>query len=578
MAAMLALLVFFGLGFLILIGIATSLSSTQKTTISSNTVLFLDLSKTFSDRKTDKTIAQLTGGSDMSGTSLYELVRLINHAASDSAVRGIYIKCNDNANGFGASDEIRNALKQFKTSGKFIIAYGDMISQKAYYVANIADKVYGNPKGGLDWKGFASQMFFIKNTLKQLEVEPQIFYAGKFKSATEPLREEKMTEANRIQTSIWLNDLYKNLLLNTAEQRVNDTVMLKHCADSLLIQTTNEAVHYGLLDGAKYDDEVKTEIRSRLGVGKDDKINFVLPATYAEVINLNKYSKERIAVIYAEGDIVYGKGGTQGEVASDEFRQLLAKARTDKNVKAVVLRVNSPGGSALASEIIWRESELIKKEGKPFVVSMGDLAASGGYYISAAADSIFAQPNTLTGSIGVFTIVPNLQGFFKNKLGVTFDEVKTADHASYGTISKPLTELEKKILQRDIDTVYYDFKARVAEGRKKNMEEVEQIAQGRIWTGTMAQQVGLIDRLGGLQDAIDCAARMANLADYAIREYPEPKTLFDMLKSGYTKNIQTSAVKEELGSEGFQIFEQIKKIKQITGSIQARIPYDILVD
>lgn len=577
LAALVAMFVFFGLGFLILIGIVSSLASTEKVAIASKSVLYIDLSRSFTDRKTDKTIAQITGGSDMASTSLYELVRILQHAAKDSSVKGVYLKCNDNGNGFGTSEEIRNALLEFKKSNKFIIAYGDMISQKAYYVANVADKIYGNPKGGMDWKGFASQMFFIKNTLKQLEVEPQIFYAGKFKSATEPLREEKMTDANRLQTSIWLNDLYKNLLLHTAETRSADTGNLKKYADSLLVQTTSEAVRYGLLDGAKYDDEVKAEIRTRLGIDKDAKIEFVLPATYAEAVTLNKYAKDRVAVIYAEGDIVYGKG-EEGQVGSDDFRYLLSKARTDKDVKAVVLRVNSPGGSALASEIIWREAELIKQAGKPFVVSMGDLAASGGYYISAPADSIFAQPNTLTGSIGVFTIVPNLQGFFKNKLGVTFDEVKTTEHATYGNISKPLTDLEKRVLQRDIDTVYHDFKLRVSEGRKKDMAYVDSIAQGRVWTGSMALEVGLVDKIGGLQDAIKCAAGMAKLSEYSLKEFPEPKSLFDMLKSGYEKTLQTKAIKEELGKDGFALFQQIKKVKQMVGAVQARMPYDVMVD
>ena len=444
LAALLALVVFTLIGFLILFGIAGSIANSEKATIASKSVLLLDLSRSFNDKKSDNTIARLSGDRDIFSASLYDVIRLLQHAKKDSSVRGIYIKCNENANGFAASEELRNALLDFRQSKKFVIAYGDMISQKAYFVASAADRIYCNPKGIVEWKGFASQLFFMKNTLKKLEIEPQIFYDGKFKSATEPLREEKMTDANRLQTTVWLGDLYNRFLLSTAAARNTDTATLHRYANEYMIQTANDAVKYKLLDAVKYDDEVKDEIRKRLDIDKDDKIEFVQIGSYAEATNIKKYGSERIAVIYAEGDIVYGKGAN-GQVGSDEFRNLISKARTDKNVKAIVLRVNSPGGSALASEIIWRETMLTRKAGKPLVVSMGDVAASGGYYISCAADSIFAQPNTITGSIGVFGIVPNMQSFFKNKLGITFDQVKTAPNADIGSVTRPLTEGEKKL-------------------------------------------------------------------------------------------------------------------------------------
>ncbi|MBX3256897.1 MAG: signal peptide peptidase SppA [Chitinophagaceae bacterium] len=576
-AALLALFIFTALGFLILVGVAGMLASSEKTTVASKSVLYIDLSRGFSDRKSDNTFAQLTGDNSVASLPLYDVIRLLEHAASDSAIRGIYIKSNDNSNGFAASEELRNALLGFKKSSKFIIAYGDVISQKAYYVANVADEIYCNPKGSLDWKGFASQLFFVKNTLKELQIEPQIFYAGKFKSATEPLREEKMTDANRLQTNIWLGDLYRHFLLSVAETREIDTALLHDYANNLSIQTASDAVKYKLLDGVKYDDEVKAEIRTKLGIEKDAKINFVQLGSYAGAVTLNKYHKDKIAVLYAEGEIVYGKG-EEGQVGSDEFRSLFAKLRTDKNVKAVVLRINSPGGSALASEIIWREAELTRENGKPVVVSMGDVAASGGYYIASPADSIFAQPNTITGSIGVFGIIPNLQSFFKNKLGITFDEVKTADNASFGSIARPLTDMEKVIVQREIDTIYHDFKTRVSDGRKKDMDYVDSIAQGRVWTGERAVEIGLADKLGGLSDAIACAARMAEITGYSLKEYPEPKTLLDMLKSNYGKSMKTKAIKEELGAEGFKLFEQVKRVRSMVGSVQARLPYDIIIE
>ena len=577
LAALLALVVFMLIGFLILFAVAGSIASSEKATIAAKSVLFIDLSRSFKDKKTDNTLARLSGDRDIYSTSLYDVVRLLQHAKSDSSVRGIYIKCNENANGFAASEELRNALLDFKESKKFVIAYGDMISQKAYFVASVADKIYCNPKGIIEWKGFASQLFFIKNALKKLEIEPQIFYDGKFKSATEPLREEKMTDANRLQTTVWLGDLYSRFLLATATARNIDTATLHRYASAYMIHTPNDAVQYKLLDGVKYDDEVKDEIRKRLGINGDDKIEFVQIGSYAEATSIKKYAADRIAVIYAEGDIVYGRG-TEGQVGSDEFRNLISKARTDKNIKAIVLRVNSPGGSALASEIIWRETMLTRKAGKPFVVSMGDMAASGGYYISCAADSIFAQPNTITGSIGVFGIVPNMQDFFKNKLGVTFDQVKTAPNADIGSVTRPLTEGEKIIIQSEIDTVYHDFKTRVAEGRKKDMPLIDSIAQGRVWTGSRAMQIGLVDRVGGLDDAIACAAGMANLKDYSLREYPEPASFWDMIKSNYGKTVKTKVIKEELSYSEYQLYEQLQRIRQMVGTAQTRLPYNIFVE
>jgi protease IV len=577
LAAFAALAIFTGLGFFLLFIIASAIGSSDSVSIEPKSVLVLDLSRTYTDKKQDNTISQLTGDRDMTAVNLFDLVRLIQHAKEDSAIKGIYIKCNGNANGFASSEELRNALIRFKQSKKFIIAYGDVISQKAYYVANVADKIYCNPKGEVEWKGFASQLFFIKNALAKLEIEPQIFYDGKFKSATEPLREEKMTDANKLQTTVWLGDLYNRLLLTTSDTRNIDTATLHQYANELAVRTPADAVKYKLIDAVKYDDEVKDEIRKKTGTAKDDNISFITPGSYSESVNLKKYASDRVAVIYAEGDIVDGKGG-DGQVGSDEFRGLIAKARNDKNIKAIVLRVNSPGGSALASEIIWRETQVARQQGKPVVVSMGDVAASGGYYISCGADSIFAQPNTITGSIGVFGIIPNMQSFFKNKLGVTFDQVKTATNADIGTISRPLTAGEKVIVQSGVDTIYHDFKGRVADGRKKDIGFIDSIAQGRVWTGNYALQIGLVDRLGGLEDAIACAARLAKLKEYSLREFPEPKSFWDMLKKGYGKTVKADLIKEELGGDEYKLYMQLKRVKELTGVMQTRLPYDIVVE
>src|SRR5688572_31570868 len=385
-----------------------------------------------------------------------------------------------------------------------MFAYGEVMSQKTFYVANIADKIYVNPKGYFDWMGFNAELIFLKGTLEKLDIKPQIFYAGKFKSATEPFRTDKMTEENKLQTSVWLNDLYSHFLIKGSEQRKTDTATLHQYANQGLIRNPQDAVARSLIDGVKYDDEIKDELKQRLGLGKYDKINFISISSYMKSGGYKRSSGEKIALIYAQGNILDGGGDDQGQIASANYIKLIRKARLDKTIKAIVFRVNSGGGSALASETIWRELSLAKKE-KPVVVSFGDVAASGGYHISCAADSIFASPTTITGSIGVFGIIPNMQEFFKNKLGVTFDGVKTGPYADAGAIYRPLSENEKKFVQNTIDDIYNGFKQRVADGRKKTVGYIDSIAQGRVWSGVKAMEVGLIDKFGGLHDAVECA-------------------------------------------------------------------------
>src|SRR5580704_13004270 len=342
---------------------------------------------------------------------------------------------------------MRLALADFKKSGKFVYAYGEAISQKAYYVAGVANKIYCHPKGDLEWKGFAAEMMYLKGALQKLEIDPQVFYAGKFKSATEPLREDRMTDANRLQQTQLLGDFYNRLLEYTAQSRGLDTAVLRKCANEHLIREAEDALEYRLVDGLKYDDEVKDELREKLNVDKHAWLNFVSLGKYAKAVNYKATGKDKISLIYAEGDVVDGKG-EKDEIGSDTYRWLIRKARFDKDVKAIVIRVNSGGGSSLASEDIWREVTLAKKE-KPVVVSFGDVAASGAYYLSCDADSIFALPGTITGSIGVFSIIPNLGTFFKNKLGVTFDGVKTAPEADALTVTRPLSAAAKTFIQSE---------------------------------------------------------------------------------------------------------------------------------
>ena len=574
-ASFLALVIFMFIGIFFMVIWIASVASSDTVRVGSSAVLVVDLSIPYQERMVDNPLADF-GADQYDIPGLYDLVRMIKRATRDSAVKGIYIKCNNNNNGFGASEEIRNAILEFKNTGRFVYAYGDVINQKAYYVGSVADKVYCNPKGGVDWRGFAIQLAFLKKTLEKLEIQPQIFYAGKFKSATEPFREEKMTEPNRIQTREILEDIYGHFLLKIADARKMDTASLRDLADNNSVQFANDALRYKLVDGLKYDDEVKDEIKSRLKLGKEQSINFVPIEKYAKAVEYKANGKDRIALIYAQGDIVDGKG-EDGQIGSTTYRNMIRKAREDKNIKAIVVRINSGGGSSLASENIWREMTLARKD-KPVIVSFGDVAASGGYYIACNADSIFSQPNTITGSIGVFAMIPNMQKFFDDKLGITFDVVKTSSEADAYTVVKPLSEKQRKFIQNEIDTIYHDFKTRVSEGRKKDVNYVDSIAQGRIWSGDRGLQLGLVDRIGGLQDAIDCAARMAKTTDYRLREYPEPQSFFEKIFGGYKQTYKSKAIKEELGEDGHKLYMTIKRVKAMVGISQSRIPFDFSIN
>lgn len=554
-----------------IIGSATSPS---KPNIGSKGVLVLDLNQRFDEQARNSPLNTLFDNPSNNIPGLYDVVRMINYAKSDSSIKGIYIKAGDNENGYAASEELRQALINFKKSNKFIVAYGNVIPERAYYVATVADKIYCNPAGGVEWNGFAVDMVFLKGLLDKLEIKPEIFYAGKFKSATEPLRATQMTDANRLQTTTWLNDIYNNLLIRTAEARHSDTATLHNLANTGAVQTANDALKYNLVDGLKYDDEFKAELSKRLKTDADDDINFVSFGKYAKAVSFTKSgSSGKINIIYAQGDIVDGKG-EKDQIGSDDFVKLIRKARLDDDVKAIVFRVNSPGGSAMASEAIWREITLAKKK-KPVVVSMGDYAASGGYYISCAADSVFANETTITGSIGVFSVLANMKDFFNNKLGITFDGVKTAPYADLGSVSRPLTDPEKRFMQASIDTIYATFKTRVADGRKKDTAYIDSIAQGRVWIGSRAIGIGLVDRTGTLQDAVNCAARMAKITDYRTREYPEQKSWFEQLTDqSYSAEGQQKALAKEIGQHQYLLLQKAKQLSETINIPQARLPFD----
>jgi len=549
--------------------------SDEKPLIGENGVLLIDLSKNYNELKQNDPFAQISMKEDEMAPDLSTLIKIIGFAKRDSSIKGIYLMASENPNGYATSNEIRNALIDFKKSKKFILAYADYISEKAYYIANVSDKIYCNPKGMFQWQGMSVEYVYFKNMLDKLEIKTQIFYAGKFKSATEPFRESKMTEPNRAQTTVWLNDLYDGLINGTASARGLNADSLKIMANNYLIVKPEDALKYKLIDGLKYDDEVKDEIRKKLGIDKNKTINFIRLHKYEKSIdNMSGFSKDKIALVIAEGEIVYGKGKS-GQIGSDDYLSLLRKLRFDKNTKAIVLRINSPGGSSLASEIIWRELELIRKAGKPVIVSMGDVAASGGYYIACNANRIFADPKTITGSIGVFAIIPNVSGFMENKLGVTFDRVKTSAYADVPSLTRPMTEFESKLMQSQVDQIYLDFKTRVADGRKKSVQYIDSIAQGRVWTGSRALELGLVDQLGYMDDAISYAVKSSAIKDYRLKVYPEPKSFLEQIFDQYPTDFTEASIKRNIGKENYQLFKKIESLKNEKGEIKTRLPFDL---
>lgn len=575
-ACLLALVIFSLIGLFLLAGTVGKIARNQTPKVNKGTVLVLDLSQHFSEQMQDRMFG-LGGEGNENIPGLYEVVRLLHRARTDNDVSGLYIKANGSGNGFAAGEELRNAIRDFKASGKFVVAFGDHISQKAYSIASAADKVYLSPHGMLEWSGYGVDYLFLKGTLDMLQIKPQIFYAGKFKSATEPFRSDRMTDENKLQTTVWLNDLYSDLLATISAARGVDTATLRQLAVTGAIRYAEDAVAAKLVDGIKYDDEIKDEIKTKLEIDKLEKINFLSIDAYREATtSLASNTRGNIALIYAEGDIIDGKSG-EGSIGSETYRNMIRKARLDQNIKAIVVRVNSGGGSAMASEDIWRELSLARKA-KPVVVSFGDVAASGGYYLSCAADSIFALPTTITGSIGVFSVYPDMEQFFRNKLGVTFDGVKTGPYANTGSITRPLTEDEKQRTQESVERIYALFKKRVADGRRKDTAAVEEIAQGRVWTGYRAKEIGLIDQFGGLQQAVECAARMAKLSDYTIRELPETYGFFEKIFGRKDPAASyTTVLREQLGEDYFRVYTQLEKVRRMGEAVQARIPFEMVI-
>ncbi|MEM7550037.1 MAG: signal peptide peptidase SppA [Bacteroidota bacterium] len=576
LATIIGLFIFSIMGVFFLGWIGSALSMKKEFSVKPKSIMILDLNKPIIEQREDdsyETFKMFPGVK--TNLSIVEVKRAINRAAFDDNIEGIYIKASWNAPGYAMIEEIRNDLIKFKESGKWVIAYGQVFSEKSYYLSSVANQIFLHPVGEMELNGLSSTTAFFKGTFDKLGVEPQIFRVGKYKSFVEPFTLTELSESNREQQQQYLSSLNTHLLQEIGKSRDFSMDQMKELSDGMLVRSSVDALEYGLVDGLKYTDEVLTWIKDEINISEDEDIETVSLNQYASFLNSNRgdYKKDKIAVIIAEGDIVGGEGDREN-IGGDKFSREIRKARTDDNVKAVVLRINSPGGSALASDVMWREVELTSRV-KPVIASMSNVAASGGYYMAMACDTIVAQPNTITGSIGIFGMIFNMESFFEDKLGVTTDVVSTGEFSDLLTVSRPLNDAEKAIIQNMVEEGYETFISKAAEGRDMTVEEINTFAQGRVWTGQDALEVGLVDVLGGYNDAINIAAESAGLEEdeYRIVYLPRQKPLFEELFEDIVSNVQTYYVEEKYGALTKYV-DKAEKMMQYNG-IMARLPFDL---
>lgn len=575
-------------GFFIVMGVLTMMSiigmvasSSAAQNVEENSVFVLNLSGTISDQGTDNPLSLFTGD-DSQSTGLNNILSAIKKAKTNDDIKGIYIEAGALMTNYATLQEIRNALADFRKSGKWIVAYGDYYTQGAYYVASVANKVYINPKGIVDWHGIGAQTMFYKDFMAKFGVKCEVVKVGTFKSATETFTEEKMSDANRLQTQTFINGTWQNICTAVSKSRGISIDSLNSYADSYLaLQSTEMLMKAKMVDGMMYSDKVKDAVKKMMKLEKDDDI---AQLTLNDMLNVKdeKVEGDKIAIYYASGDIVQDPKaatmfGNNNCIASRKVCKDLEDLMNDDDVKAVVVRINSGGGDAYASEQMWHQMSELRKV-KPVVVSMGDYAASGAYYMSAPASWIVAQPNTLTGSIGIFAVIPDFSGLVTTKLGVRFDEVKTNRHSTFGNLmARPFNAEETAMLQASVNRGYSLFRQRVADGRHLTIESVEKIAQGRVWLATDALNIKLVDQLGGIDDAVKKAAELAKLKEYYTSDYPAAASWIDNLLNSMTSSgtYLDAQLRQTLG-ELYQPFTVLRSIDK-REAIQARIPYAISI-
>ena len=551
-------------------------SGNKSVSVSNNSILVLKAGVTIPDRGNQNPLSgiDLVNLTFSPSAGLNDILHNIEKASGDSKIKGILIENGLLPSGWATTEEIRNALLKFRENGKFVISYSDyVLTQECYYLATAADKIYINPGSMVEFKGLSSEVMFYKKALEKIGVEVQVTRHGKFKGAVEPFILDKLSDENRTQIKDYAGSLWNQIITDISKSRDIPVEQLNKLADNLDGNLASGAFESKLVDGLMYRDALIDTLKSLSGINKDKELNLISMTKYTKVADtkLSFSAKNKIAVVYASGTIVTGKGN-QGNIGGNYYADVISKARLDSSVKAIVLRVNSPGGSATASDIMWRELDLAARV-KPVVISMGNYAASGGYFISAPGTKIYADPMTISGSIGVFGLIPNIGNLLEQKLGLTTEIVNTNKNSDFPSIYRPMNPYEKELMQMSIEKIYSDFVSKVASGRKMSSESVDSIGQGRVWSGTSALRIGLVDEIGGLKDAIKGAAKLAGIESFSVRELPVFEDPYMRILSQLSGEARMSILKKELG-ESVKYYNMVQELKDMSG-IQARLPYFI---
>lgn len=576
LAVILGVFISFMIMFFVFVAIGSMLSSSfmddEKVLVKNNSVLVLKLEDIIKDYapKSDDPLANILGLEE-DKIGLDRILNAIDNAKYDDQILGISIESLMIQGGMGQIQEIRDKLYEFKESGKFVTAFADVYEQRNFYLSSVADSIYVNPVGMIDFRGLSGEVLFFKDFQEKYGMKMEVIRHGKYKSAVEPFLANEMSPENREQTEAFLTSIWSEMVEDMEESREIEKSEINHIADELLARTPDLAIENGMITGKLYKDQYVKVLKRLGGLEEDGKLYSVSLKNYIDSGKgrIITSASDKIAVIYAQGEIMYGKGD-ENYIGPELIIESLKKARKAKDIKAIVLRVNSPGGSALASDIIWREIEITKKD-KPVVVSMGNLAASGGYYISCNADKIVADPTTITGSIGVFGMVPNISEF-TDRIGINAEQVGTNKRSLNYSLFEPMNEDFYKVTKEGIETVYSTFVNKVAEGRNMTFEEVDAVAQGRVWTGKQAIEKGLVDELGGLEDAMDLAASLVNIDEYRVRSYPDYKKEFKDMFSGPFATVKQQILSDEIGEENLKIYKQMQQFGDWKG-IQTRLPF-----
>ncbi len=579
LGVLIGLIIFTVITFSIIFGIIGASSREKPLKLKPNTILLARLDQPIVDRNPESTFGNFDMGSIAPDTrmGLDMIVDNLGKAKNDPDIKGVLLDLSIVPTGIATIEEIRNAILDFRTSGKFVICYADIFTHSSYYLATAADTIYMSPEGNIEFIGLASRNYFIKKGLDKLGITAQVVRVGKYKSFAEPFMYTSLSEDNKEQIEAYTGSIWSTMLDNIASARKISVEKLNTVADEMSVTDAPSALENHFIDGIKYRDELISELKQLTGISPDEDLRTVSISKYSKVPEISDskgQDKGKIAVVYASGDIVIGKGNSNN-IGDESFTRAIREARRDSTIKAIVLRVNSGGGSALASDLIWREVKLAA-ETKPVIASMGDVAASGGYYILAAVNKIYADPNTITGSIGVIGILPDMQKFMNDKLGITYDVVKTNTNSDFGTIFRPLNPSELKVLENEIGKSYKTFITHVAEGRKMSVDAVDQIGRGHVFSAVDAKKIGLVDEIGGLKEAIAASAEAAGLKNYSIVKYPKLEAPLQKLLNELSGDVQSRILKEKLG-ENYFYYQQLELIRNMKG-IQARIPYTTTVE